>query len=170
LLNDNPIRSRDEDDLHRARFADGLASTIRTLDASHGAVVALLGPWGVGKTSLLNLIVENLAAQPQLVIIQFNPWLFSGTEQLVANFFAELASQLRVKLRKAGELADRLEAYGQALTPLTFVPVIGPWLSRLGSLANTSGRLARRRADQQEGVTAQRQQLQRALASLDARS
>jgi hypothetical protein len=167
LLNDSPIRSRGEDDLHRARFADGLAAALRAVDASHGWVVALLGPWGVGKTSLLNLIVENLAAPPRLVTIQFNPWLFSGTEQLVASFFDELASQLRVQLGKTGKLADRLEAYGQALAPLAFLPGLGPWLGRAGSLATTSGRLARRRADRQEGVTAQHAQLQRALAALE---
>jgi KAP family P-loop domain len=166
-LNDNPISSRGEDDLHRARFADNVASALRTLDVSHGATVAVLGPWGVGKTSLLNLIVENLAGPPRLLIIQFNPWLFSGTEQLVASFFAELASQLRVQLGTTGKLADRLEAYGQALAPLAFLPALGPWLGRAGSLATTSGRLARRRAAQHEGVTAQREHLQRALAKLE---
>lgn len=92
---DNPIRSRADDVLGRARAARSVARLVRDADASEGYVVGLLGPWGSGKTSLINLVREELASEPPLPVVDFNPWMFSGAEQLAESFFNELGAQLR---------------------------------------------------------------------------
>src|SRR6266498_3740762 len=133
MAGDAPIRGRAEDQLGRTRFAEGVAVALRGLDAAGGAVVALSGPWGIGKTSILNMIAEALGEEPQLDIVQFNPWLFSGTDQLLAEFFAELAAQLRLKASKREKIADLLDAYGEGLAALKAVPVVGSWAGLAGS-------------------------------------
>jgi KAP family P-loop domain len=75
-LTDHPIERAEQDLFGRSRYADLLATEIRTLDASHGAVVGVLGPWGFGKTSLLNMVVERLRDDPRFPVVEFNPWLF----------------------------------------------------------------------------------------------
>ena len=76
---DHPICGRGEDALGRAPFADGLAELVRSADASRGVVFAVLGPWGAGKSSVLNIFAESLTENPALVTVKFDPWLFSGT-------------------------------------------------------------------------------------------
>jgi hypothetical protein len=74
-------------------------------------VVAIQGPWGSGKTSILNLIAEEIGEKA--IILRFNPWLFSGTEQLVSQFFVEVSSQVLHNDRSRLEsLASLLEKYG----------------------------------------------------------
>jgi hypothetical protein len=60
----NPIISRAEDRLGRAGFADYLAQALRQAPADQGLVVALMGDWGSGKTSVLNMVKERLAGTP----------------------------------------------------------------------------------------------------------
>ena len=166
-LTDHPVEGAEQDQLGRARYAELLANEIRSLDATHGAVVGVLGPWGHGKTSLINMVVERLVDDPPLPIVEFNPWLFSGTEQLIATFFEEMSAQLRVKQGRLVRVADDLEAYGEALSPLRFVPVIGPWLDRAGSGGAALGRLLGRRSKARSSASAMRKDIEAKLAELD---
>lgn len=166
-LTDHPVATVAEDLLGRARFAELVAEETRSLDASRGVIVGVLGPWGVGKTSLLNMIGEQLAKEPPLPIIRFNPWLFSGTEQLVATFFEELAAELRMQQGRIASLADELEAYGDALSPLRFLPIVGPWLDKIGSGGAAVGRLLRRRTKERRSVGSLRKLLEERLSLLE---
>ncbi|MGV9211937.1 KAP family P-loop NTPase fold protein [Micromonospora sp. RB23] len=108
---------------------------VRSVDVAQGYVIALSGPWGSGKTSLLNLIRLQLDRVPRLPVVNFNPWMFSNTEQLVQSFFGELASQLRMKEDRLAAVATEIEAYGELLAPLTFVPIAGPLIQRASEAA-----------------------------------
>jgi predicted KAP-like P-loop ATPase len=57
-----------------------------------GLVIALHGAWGSGKTSVLNMVREDIGDRAAVVL--FNPWLFSDAEQLVDRFFSEINAQL----------------------------------------------------------------------------
>ncbi len=83
MSDDNPIGSRAEDRLGRARFADELAVALRAMNADRGVVVGLMAPWRCGKTLVLNLVAEQLATEPKRTVLTFNPWMFSGSDQLV---------------------------------------------------------------------------------------
>jgi predicted KAP-like P-loop ATPase len=96
-VTDNPITRASDDLLQRGDVAAALAGNLRYVDAWKGHVVGILGPWGSGKTSLVNLIREQLAVAPELAVLDFNPWTFSGAEQLVDSFFAEYLSGWRPK-------------------------------------------------------------------------
>src|ERR1700722_4542209 len=96
-IGDNPIEQPAEDLLGRKSMAGVVADEIRTADASKGYVFSVMGPWGSGKTSLVNLVRHELAKDPAIPVLDFNPWMFSGTEQLVDSFFRELSAQLHLK-------------------------------------------------------------------------
>jgi hypothetical protein len=49
---DRPIRSKSEDLLGRSAFAESLATVVEGWTGNDSLVVALYGPWGIGKTSL----------------------------------------------------------------------------------------------------------------------
>ncbi|CAB4861610.1 unannotated protein [freshwater metagenome] len=128
---DNPIRTSKEDVLGRAEVAKDFAKNLRSLDSSEGLVVGVLGPWGSGKSSFVNLMKEQFSSAPALTVVEFNPWMFSGEHQLVDVFFREVASELRLKDKsKFGAIADGLDEYGDVLSPIAMVPFVGGWWDR----------------------------------------
>jgi hypothetical protein len=162
---DNAIKSRAEDRLGRSGFADQLVTALVSETADEGLVAALVGPWGQGKSSVLNMVREQLEGDHARTVLMFNPWMFAGQSQLVSAFFEQVAGQLRLKGKAEQALADRLIGYGQALSPLVFVPVAGAWLGRAGAVATAIGR-ARSAGKQPDPVEQQRQAIEAALSKL----
>ena len=135
---DDPITTAAQDQLQRVGFVEALAREVLSVPAEQGFVFGLLGPWGCGKSSLLNLLEERLDTTDVLVL-RFNPWLFSGAEQLVLRFFGEIAAQLRSrKDERLLTIAGLLDKYGEAVGSIavpwwlkvTTKPV-GWWAKRL---------------------------------------
>jgi pantothenate kinase-related protein Tda10 len=58
---DEPIEKASDDALGRSDLAEGIAKLIRGFSAAEGVVIGILGPWGSGKTSLINLMEEALS-------------------------------------------------------------------------------------------------------------
>jgi hypothetical protein len=143
---DEPITSEAEDQLDRVEFASRLAERILSMDAPSGAVVAICGPWGSGKTSTLNLVKARLRKTDVRQVLDFNPWLFATADQLLQRFFAELSAQFR-RDRSVGErVAEHLEAYAAVVVPqLSPLPFAGSYISSSGTVARLLARLLRRR-------------------------
>lgn len=128
VIADNPIRRPEHDTLGRAPAARSFAEQILSLDASEGIVVGVLGPWGSGKTSFINLACCYLKDKG-LTVIDFNPWMFSGTEQLLNHFFSELTAKLKLR-KELSEVAKLVEEYAAAFSGMT------PWIDLVVSVAN----------------------------------
>jgi len=165
IQRDEPIKKSSQDVLDRGKIAKVIATEIRDLDASQGAVVGILGPWGSGKTSLINLVRDELTQQPPLPVLDFNPWLFSGTEDLIQSFFRELAEQLRIGSGKLDSVADELERYGDVIAPLQVLPVLGAWIERASGAGQALKKL---RGKGSGGVGAMRTRLADELGKLEA--
>ncbi|MDR2034705.1 MAG: KAP family NTPase [Helicobacteraceae bacterium] len=93
--NDAPIEKSDDDVLGFGRIAEKLAASILELDTENRPfVIGVEGEWGSGKTSLLNLVVEQIDKknpnEEKAIIFRFNPWLVIGVENLFGYFFSEL--------------------------------------------------------------------------------
>lgn len=93
LKEDKDIKNSDDDILNRANFAKSLASNIQNYferqDINNCLTIGVMGEWGSGKTSLLNMTEEYLK-DSKIKSIKFNPWLYSSYNQLVGQFFDEL--------------------------------------------------------------------------------
>ncbi len=97
LSSDKPLTDPKDDRLGYATFARHLAESICKMTPPEGLVIAIYGPWGAGKTTLLNFVVHYLQQKPkdeQPVIVHFNPWWFSGHEDLTRRFFDQLQAVL----------------------------------------------------------------------------
>lgn len=120
------------DTLNRRNFAESLALNIQNYfdrqDVNNCLTIGLMGEWGSGKTSLLNMTEEYLK-DSKIKIIKFNPWLYSSYNQLVGQFFDELIMeftdsrdvsltgflrQYKIKVNEL-ELAKKLAVVGTSL-------------------------------------------------------
>lgn len=128
-VGDHPIEAPADDVLGRDVLAAALAAELKTIDASQGVVAAITGPWGSGKTSLLNLTARRLREAPGVRVLDFNPWMFAGAEELAGAFLAELAHALRdlepprnaLRRRTAG-VVETLADYSATLSAARLVP------------------------------------------------
>lgn len=96
---DNPIKSAAQDSLSRLVYTSHVVRVLNEVTRDReSSVLALIGPWGSGKTSVLNLLSVELEGQedgqPGWSVKKFNPWLFSDVDSLLASFFAELGAAL----------------------------------------------------------------------------
>ena len=90
ILNvEKPIVTRKEDFLIRRSFAEAMANAIINLDQpSESLTIGLYGKWGSGKTSIINMSIEKLKEESEdTLIYNFEPWIYSDTQQLISHFF-----------------------------------------------------------------------------------
>ncbi len=168
---DPPIRNKKEDRLNRTRFAEALAEQVAGAPGSGGVVFGLLGPYGSGKTSILNMVEETLKEDfGDPVVLWFNPWLFSGTEQLVEHFFEELAAQLLEESdNRLQRIGEALERYGKLLGPLRYVPGVGRYAEGVEKATGILGGLLKGREEKPASVRTRRRELEKALDDLDGK-
>lgn len=159
---DNPIIGPSADLLDRDEVAGQFVDQVLNLERTQGLVVGVMGPWGSGKTSFLSLARPRLE-ESGVIILGFNPWMFSGAQQLVDAFFVELASQLRSRKGMA-EIGQLIEDYGEIFSGLGWVPVVGPWIDRGRGASKILGKLLQRR---KEGITGRAARLRKALAETE---
>jgi len=114
---DQPIASKSEDKFNRAPFATRIAETLATRSDPSSIVIGLYGPWGDGKTSVLEMMQEELKTHDEIIVVRFNPWHFQTEDLLLRGFFATLADAMGRSLpnmkEKAGSL---LQKYGSVLS------------------------------------------------------
>ncbi len=100
---DSPVLTANEDMFSRSIFAARIANVISERRDPSSITIGLYGPWGDGKTSVLNFIEEAIKNNSSVIIVKFNPWLFGNVESLLLGFFDILADSLDTKLVTQGE-------------------------------------------------------------------
>ena len=95
ILPDYPIEDKDADKLHRAPLASKVAELIKNFQGKESFVIGVEGAWGSGKTSFINLVLKELYGNENIIFVHFNPWNFSGQNELIADFFATLHSSIK---------------------------------------------------------------------------
>jgi hypothetical protein len=116
LTEDRPISTAVEDKLRRNRFASEVAKVVRLWHGRDSLVVALYGPWGSGKTSIKNMIVQSLQADSNPpYILEFDPWQWSGHQNLATAYFKEISRALGRENRDSKPIQLSLKKYSAFL-------------------------------------------------------
>lgn len=161
---DRPIESSEQDLLGRRTFAENIAHNILSVPADHGFTVAIVGEWGSGKSSVLNMVKESIEADSDFtaVVLQFNPWLFGSADDLVPRFFRELGAQLGKKGKEQVKaVVSALIELGKGLSPIIPVPGVSAAANAVGDLAE--------KALGEKSLLEQRDQLYQSLVQLESR-
>lgn len=140
FYSDKPISSNSEDKLNRKGFAKILAHTLVHLDSKDTFTVGLFGKWGCGKTSLVNMTlseIENIQAESKtekkIIVVHFEPWNFTDTNQLLTQFFVRLANEFQKKGDKnLTKIGKALENYSDAFGLLELIPGVGAPVASVG--------------------------------------
>lgn len=142
---DKPIGSKCDDQLGRHNFATLLAQSLLNLNCQDTFTVGLFGKWGSGKTSIVNMMLSEIEAQQRnyqeekgFIIIHFEPWNFSSTDQLLSQFFIRLSNEFRsAGDKRLAKIGDALETYSDAFDLLNAIPLTGGFMSFLGKKGTT---------------------------------
>lgn len=80
----------------------------------HSFAVGITGDWGVGKTTYLDLLKEEL--KNRVDIVEFNPWMCRTPHQVTRDFFASLRHQLSSRY---SILSNPIREYAKFLNNIT---------------------------------------------------
>jgi len=139
LSADKALTDPSGDRLGYAPFARNIAESICKMVPAEGFVIAVYGSWGSGKTTLLNFVEAFLKEEienQRIVVVRFNPWWFSGQEDLTRRFFDLVGTCLKNRkvvreqvLKQIANLADLASAIP---VPESQYAKILAWLLRRG--------------------------------------
>lgn len=132
---DLPITKSTEDILNRGVFAKSLAKTIASYSNSTSFTIGLYGAWGSGKTSLVNMVLEAVESiDANAVILRFNPWLCSDSQQLISQFFKQMSTAIRLKKPSAEKAWELIDQYADIYDAANLIPGVGMLLAALGKV------------------------------------
>lgn len=146
LSADRPSTDPKEDLFGHAPFAKSLADSICRYPGSDGLVLALYGPWGSGKSTVLGYVNHYLEQQPEEsrpVVVAFNPWWFSGQENLARAFLGQLQAVLPTKSEKFKKLGDLLGDFAEGVGGL--IDLSGMTGGAAGKLGKFIGMVTKRK-------------------------
>ncbi|MFI5534618.1 P-loop NTPase fold protein [Kitasatospora sp. NPDC051853] len=128
FFNDDPVDGSDSapDLLGHQRYADhavGLLQEVRS--QSESGVLALIGPWGSGKSSVLQMVLRNLRQGPadgvSWSVTELNPWLYPDLDTLTMALFSEIRGALPKDGIEWADVRKKIGGFGQAISPLAKV-------------------------------------------------
>ncbi len=140
IRSDNPIFSQSEDKLVRVQFAENLAKAILSWDKKESICLAIHGPWGSGKTSIINMCVEklveetkNLPEEQRPIVMRFQMWMISEQAYLVKSFLRQLKVMLKQTSLStlANDAAAKLEKYEKALGYAKLIPGTAEYIEQI---------------------------------------
>lgn len=119
---DKPINKISEDLLGRAPFSFQLAKAITNYKENSGLVIGIYGSWGTGKTSIINMIENEISnfEDDKTIFIRFSPWNYSDKDSLIRLFFESLKIKLNIQRNK--KINNAIDNYLEALDILTIFP------------------------------------------------
>lgn len=153
LNSDRPIGPDDRDELGFRSIAQRYSEAILRQTGSAGVVFALEGKWGSGKSSMLNLLEDELEKSGQkhaVSVVRFEPWLVGERDNLLSQLFSELTAAIDKAMpqgddvdtpaaKQLSDLSAKIRSYSSKLkgTPRVadFLGLIGiPGMSELGKV------------------------------------
>lgn len=125
FYSEKPIISKEHDLLGRAKVASYLAKEIEHYKNKDSLTIGIVGKWGSGKTSFINMVLENFKENDKYIVIKFNPWNISSRKQLISDFFLQLSNNIKKENKSdkiIGTIGKSLGTLSKFFKPLGLIP------------------------------------------------
>jgi hypothetical protein len=133
-MSDSPLKADTfaaDDRLDRANFIAAVIDVIDRVEKSgDSSVFGLIGPWGSGKSSLIDAIAASVDMRAAdwsdgapWIVANFNPWMYSDAIALHTGFFSELRSAIPQE-GKWEDVQERLDRLQRVVTPVAAISSI----------------------------------------------
>ncbi|MFF0177328.1 P-loop NTPase fold protein [Micromonospora profundi] len=169
VLSDTPVSSGD-DCLRFKRYVDPLLSLLTSPDSSTPFTIGVLGAWGSGKSSVLTMVDERLAAEsPEGHLrVHFNPWVHRGEANMLVPLLQALRETICLDRKKRfGEAALRVGAMVGTLTADVLLNAVTHGQVSLDKLDAAKARYLAERSQVDSELRTLRDRLRSELAALD---
>ncbi len=93
INSDDPVRYETDDLLDGRATARTLLRAIRAIPSESSGRIGLVGPWGSGKTTVLNLAANQLS--DAAIVVRFSTWAVSNDVELFGRFADALIPELK---------------------------------------------------------------------------
>lgn len=130
---DKPIEKQEDDLLGRASFSNQLGKDIYGYEEKSSLVIGLFGEWGTGKTSIINMVENEILRlssndDKEPFIIRFSPWNYTDKDNLISLFFESIQTKLKEfdKKKIYNRVRKALSDYANALDVLSYIPGVSP--------------------------------------------
>ena len=109
ILSDNPIHDAAGDEFGFRAHAEVLCRVLGSV-ADLPLTLGILGPWGAGKTSFLN-ICRSLLAQQGMTTVSFGPWKYDKRDEVWHALLQTLLDELARQAENSAEpgMRERLD-------------------------------------------------------------
>ena len=128
---DKPIKSSEQDLLGRTTFSKQLGEAIYKYDGKDGLVLGVFGKWGTGKTSILNMVVNEInylskSDTDRPIIVNFSPWNYSDKDNLISIFFDDLRKKIKFSSNNDNmkQVVKAIDQYSGVLNLLSYTSVV----------------------------------------------
>ncbi|MET2983926.1 KAP family P-loop NTPase fold protein [Aureibaculum conchae] len=125
---DLPLKENSTDKLGRHPFAYEIASGLvkSFKDNNESIVLGINGTWGSGKSTLLNFIINEVeeissSINQEIIVLRFNPWMFSGQKELQSVFLRELILKLKNNSEKLKNASKKIAEFLEYLNWVNYV-------------------------------------------------
>lgn len=96
------------------RFAKTICSLTRQNDLLP-VTIGLFGDWGSGKSSVLGMVEQTYAEQPDSLCLRFDGWLFEGYDDAKAALMTDIIEGIKAKKKDAEGIAERIKSKTESL-------------------------------------------------------
>lgn len=135
---EKPIEKIEQDILGRSNTAKELSRHILGYKSDDSLTIGIIGEWGSGKTSFINMTLEVLENDEDYIIFHFNPWNISTRKQLISDFFSQLSNEIG-KIDSTAvikEVSQNLKLLSKIFKPVSLIPI--PQISLIASFMKKS--------------------------------
>lgn len=116
FLIDTAIKNEEDDIFNFKHYAKKVKFLIQNRSAnSESFTLGIYGKWGEGKTSFLNLIINEIISDHNTFLYNFNPWRYSTEDEMIFDYFDGLSKRIgietKTEIQKVGTWIEKYSKY-----------------------------------------------------------
>lgn len=117
FIEENSKLRLQDDGLKRAEYSKKIVDEINNLKTENSFSIAVVGEWGIGKSTFMNFLEENLVEDNRNIIVKYNPWKVKNPDLMLEDFFTSFINEVG---KLDHDLKNNLIKYSRYLTESEF--------------------------------------------------